>query len=578
MKNNLTSENKNNTELLSELQDLQKKYNSLKKSYEANISQAEQQNIKLSQLNHFSVELSNMSSYQKMEVTISKMIKEVTGARFTVFSEYDADDKTLTVQHVELEAGLLEKAIQLLGRQVKKFKAPVDDETYQVMTTELIGVRNSLYEATFGSVSQTTGKAIQALLNVNRFIGIAYIIEGKLYGTSLVALSKNQPDPPRQILENIRFLGAVSLRRRRAENALHESQDKIAALLEALPDSMFLQNKDGIYLDYHVPKEFRLYATPDMFIGKSMFEILPPHIASNFKEIFERAINTKEVQSFEYNLNILGEEYYFESKTIAYEDDKVLSIIREITERKKAELKITVQNEELTKLNEDKNRFISILAHDLKSPFNSILGLLDLLAENVHRYETTKTEKLIKVVRNSSRHFYQLLESLLLWARSQSGKMTFEPQDLHLNGISSSIVEELQLNADSKNISINLALKNDIYILADLDMLKTILRNLLSNAIKFTNPGGQIDIMAEQDKSFATVVISDNGIGMSQQTIDNLFLFSGYHKTEGTQGESGSGLGLFLCRELVEKNNGRIWVESEEGKGSKFKFTLPISK
>jgi two-component system sensor histidine kinase/response regulator len=164
---------------------------------------------------------------------------------------------------------------------------------------------------------------------------------------------------------------------------------------------------------------------------------------------------------------------------------------------------------------------------------------------------------------------------MIYWARSQSGKIPYEPQNLRLADICKDIVENLELNADTKNITINHFVTDEMNIFADIDMLKTILRNLISNAIKFTNIGGQINIRCEQTNSKITISVSDNGVGIAAEVIDKLFEISHIHTTKGTSNESGTGLGLLLCKEFVEKHGGEIWAESEEGKGSTFYFTIP---
>lgn len=309
-----------------------------------------------------------------------------------------------------------------------------------------------------------------------------------------------------------------------------------------------------------------------------MNQILPPEIVRGFKEVFEKAVINKGVHSFEYALDMPGGTAFYESRTIAYASDKVLSLVRDISQRKEAELKIQDQLLELKKLNEDKNRFMSILAHDLKSPFNSILGLLGLLSENLKNYDIEKIQKLINTVKHSSEHFYQLLESLLLWARSQSGKMPFQPQMVNFNDMCNEIIEESRLIAVAKNITVKIVSIDENDVFADMEMLKTILRNLISNAVKFTNLNGRVEISLKGFDAYARIEVRDNGIGIDPEKIKILFDISSFHRLKGTAGEIGTGLGLFLCRELVEKHGGNINVESEPENGSRFIFTLPKAK
>jgi signal transduction histidine kinase len=231
-------------------------------------------------------------------------------------------------------------------------------------------------------------------------------------------------------------------------------------------------------------------------------------------------------------------------------------------------------NNQLGKLNIDKDRFISILAHDLKSPFSSLLGFSELLASNFRDYNKTEAEEHINIINKAAKSIYSLLEDLLLWAKTQSGNLPFEPDCINFQAAFSEVLEGMTFYADSKGISINHAPKEDINIFADKNMLFTIIRNLLSNAIKFTCRGGKIDVFIESSDSEVTVTIADNGIGIRPETVSKLFDISQIHTSEGTEHEKGTGLGLLLCKELVEKHKGRIWVESSPGKGSDFKFTM----
>jgi signal transduction histidine kinase len=248
-------------------------------------------------------------------------------------------------------------------------------------------------------------------------------------------------------------------------------------------------------------------------------------------------------------------------------------------EKEKRAAGLIIANKELNQLlqlNADKDLFISILSHDLRSPFNALLGLSKLLMENIRHYNIDEIENLVNHIYQSAQNTYNLLENILMWSRTHSGKILFEPQNLSFKDICKDILEILKPNADAKNITINYSATDKTYFFADIDMLKAVMRNLVSNAIKFTNNGGQIDIYAEKNHSDVTITVSDNGIGIEPDNLTKLFDISQIQTTTGTGEEKGTGLGLLLCKEFVEKNGGTIWVESKHGKGSKFKFTMPI--
>ncbi len=255
-----------------------------------------------------------------------------------------------------------------------------------------------------------------------------------------------------------------------------------------------------------------------------------------------------------------------------------LVIAEEEKAKRVAELVITnVELQQLVKLNADKDLFISILSHDLRSPFTAILGLSDLLIENVRVYDIDEIENLLKNIKNASHDTFTLLEDLLKWTSTQSGKIPFNPQKLNFADICKTVLATLSRNADSKNITIKCDIEEQIFVFADIDMLKTVLRNLVSNAIKFTNMGGIINIKAEEVPDEVIVSVSDNGIGIKPEKLARMFDISHRQTTAGTAEETGTGLGLILCKEFVQKNAGKIWVESECGKGSDFKFALPAA-
>jgi len=232
-------------------------------------------------------------------------------------------------------------------------------------------------------------------------------------------------------------------------------------------------------------------------------------------------------------------------------------------------------NDELKKVNLSKDRFISVLAHDLKSPFNSLLGFSELLTENIAELRKDEIENFARQIHSSAEITYLLLEELLLWARVQTDHFPFDPKPLNLPEICSKLIEDNSFISGKKNISILNEIESNVVVKADELMLKTILRNLLSNAIKFTNEGGQIRLKVEKLKNKVVVSISDNGVGMTPIEVSDLFDISHVHSKVGTASEKGTGLGLLLCKDLVEKHEGHIWVESSPGKGSKFSFTLP---
>ena len=235
---------------------------------------------------------------------------------------------------------------------------------------------------------------------------------------------------------------------------------------------------------------------------------------------------------------------------------------------------LSVKNQQLQKLNDDKNLFIRILAHDLKNPFNALVGMSGLLISNFHRYNQDEIEQQINTFHRTAKQTFNLLEDLLLWSKSQAGNLPFEPQEFMFSYICNASIASFLNN--SKKISITCLATDEFNISVDLNMFRSIMRNLISNALKFTHQNGRITISVEHNQDFATICISDNGIGIPQENIAKLWDFTRAHTTAGTEGETGTGLGLTLCKNFVEKHGGKIWVESKVGQGSDFKFSLPM--
>jgi signal transduction histidine kinase/ligand-binding sensor domain-containing protein len=241
------------------------------------------------------------------------------------------------------------------------------------------------------------------------------------------------------------------------------------------------------------------------------------------------------------------------------------------------EKSVAIKTTELFELNASKDKFFSIIAHDLRNPFNNIIGFSELLIEDIKSGDHSRNEKYAGMINISAVQTLRLLENLLEWANSQTGKIPFKPQPIKLGELLNEEFSMLNDLAVRKKIELKSSLTDNLMIMADKNMVLTILRNLISNAIKFTHKNGKVEVSARIKNKNAEISVSDNGIGMTKDTIAKIFRIDTTLSTRGTENEKGTGLGLFLCKEFIEKHGGKIWVESESGKGSIFKFLLPLS-
>jgi PAS domain S-box-containing protein len=261
-----------------------------------------------------------------------------------------------------------------------------------------------------------------------------------------------------------------------------------------------------------------------------------------------------------------------------------LKLSNEITEQRSMEIlklnkKLEQSEAKLKELNANKDKFFSIIAHDLKNPFQGFLGLSKMLLKDINNNAPRQElVELTDAMHTSAQHLFKLLENLLQWSRLQRGVVDFNPGDYPLMDIVFSNIDIFSNNMKEKNIRLATDVAEKVYVNVDINMINTVMRNLLSNAIKFTPEGGEIKIFTEEySTDFILVGIADSGVGIAQENLDKLFRISEGYTTEGTGGEQGTGLGLILCRELIDRHHAKIWAESEPGKGSTFYFTLPLA-
>ncbi len=253
------------------------------------------------------------------------------------------------------------------------------------------------------------------------------------------------------------------------------------------------------------------------------------------------------------------------------------TIEKQILELNKLNKKLLVSEKELIQLNASKDKFFSIIAHDLKSPFSGFLGVTAMLSEDIDEMEKPEIQEMATALHNSSRYIYELLQNLLNWSKVQGGIIEIKHEPINLNEIFQDNVGIIRGNAEQKNINVIVEINEDITAYFDTNVLNTVIRNLLANAVKFTYQGGTISLSANRDNNSQVVIsVKDNGVGINTESLSNLFKIDVQNRiTLGTSNEKGTGLGLILCKELLGKCNTEMIIETEEGRGSKFSFAVP---
>jgi len=366
-----------------------------------------------------------------------------------------------------------------------------------------------------------------------------------------------------------------------AETELIENRNFLDTLLQSIPTPIFYKGIDGKYLGANSSFYELVNKTPDEIIGKSVFELYSNNLAIKYNQMDE-AVFRGESQKYDNKFGEEGKETkdftyykapYFNSKM---EIAGLIGIMLDISERVKIEKKLKEQECELRELNSTKDKFFSIIAHDLKNPFNVMLNIGEMISESLKAGELKETEEYVKILNAATRQGYDLLVNLLEWARSQTGSINYSPKYQLINDTLINISELFDAMMVSKEIKFTTAIEKNLEIPIDINMLNTILRNLLTNAVKYTPRNGAIKLEAYRKADCVEICVSDSGIGMTSEDTEKLFSINKCQSHNGTEGEVGTGLGLILCNEFVKKHSGNISVESELGKGTSFRVSFPI--
>lgn len=399
------------------------------------------------------------------------------------------------------------------------------------------------------------------------------------------------------------------------KEALKESEERFRILSYAAQDAIIFFDSGGrITFRNRAAEVLFQYESQDI-TGKSIFFFIP---SKKFKHTLEKGLQqarsgdaavstgkTLETKAVRRDQSVFPVEVSL-SSVLINELPVNIAIIRDITKRKQTESKLTTtvrelresrtqveekiaelselneklqaSEKELKELNSGKDKFLSIIAHDLRSPFSSLIGLSQFLAEEIESLTASEISSFAQGILKASTGTYDLLENLLNWSRLQMGRMEFKPEEANLSALIEESLGVFQAQALNKDILLSSDIADNIILQCDTDMIRTVLRNLVSNAIKFTYPGGRVRIKAIKENGYAVVSVSDTGLGIPESDMVKLFRIDKKVSTPGTEDEKGTGLGLLLSKEFLDKHKGIISVESRLNEGSTFTFTLPLEQ
>ncbi|MBU8892867.1 MAG: PAS domain-containing protein [Bacteroidales bacterium] len=411
---------------------------------------------------------------------------------------------------------------------------------------------------------------------------ISYILLGFLLVIVIIRLRERNLKKEKRILEEgIRERTTeIELQKERVE----ENKEKLKSTISSLNDLVFVLDRDGVFQEFYNPgNQDLLYEDPEFFLCKHYKDVgFPSLVVKELQNAFEQLQHSDNVQEFDYSVN-QDKMYWFNAKISPRRNAKgdltgITIVSRNITERKQAAQSMRQQKEKLNELNATKDKFFSILSHDLKNPFASLYSLSQVVDENFLNLDDEDKHQSLKRIHQSTELIYKLLENLLTWSKSQSGRIEYTPSEFNLSTLIQENINLHGVSAEKKGIRLNNNVNGTFAAYADPQMINTVLRNLVNNAVKFTDSGKEVVVNARKEDKFLEVEVKDQGVGISPENLEKLFRIDVKYKTIGTSGEKGTGLGLILCHEFIQKNYGTIWCKSELGKGTSLYFTIPCEK
>lgn len=363
--------------------------------------------------------------------------------------------------------------------------------------------------------------------------------------------------------------------RKQAEEALQRSFATNRALLNAIPDLIFRISRDGIFVNFKAPKDSNLPVSPEKFMGKNLYEVLPLEVAESFMGCVEGALQTSKVQILEFQLPANDTWQDYEARIVVSAKDEVMAIVRDITERKRAEVDIQNALAKEKELGELKSRFVTMTSHEFRTPMATILSSTELLEHYSHRWSEEKKLGHLQRIQSAIKQMTGLLNDVLLVGKAEAGKLEFKPVPLDFVQFCRDLVEEIQLTTSNHTIAFQ-AQATDTHACMDEKILRHILTNLLSNAIKYSPQSSTVhfDIVCNWDT--ATFQVQDEGIGIPVE--DQAQLFNSFHRASNVGNISGTGLGLAIVKKSVDLHGGSIAVQSKLGAGTTFTVTLPLYK
>lgn len=457
-------------------------------------------------------------------------------------------------------------ASELIGRE--------RDEVIQTNFTELIEEKQRDYFQTFLDTSFSSDSSQKAEFRILRK-------DNNYFHTLVFAKCINCDELERKLC-SVNLIDLTQYKMQ--EELIRENQIRFENMANTAPVMIWIADVDGLFS--FLNKVWQDFTGNEMGddLGMNWLKNVHTEDLENLLDYYQNAFKSKTPFSCEFRFKRKDDVYRWIliNGTPRFSRSGIfmgfIGSCADISERKENEEKIRKINSELAETNATKDKFFSIISHDLRSPLSGLMQILFIIAEDYDSLPNEEKLEMILDVANTSKKTYELMENLLEWSSIQTGSIPFYPKKITILDIVKNLEELYTQNLKSKRIGLLIDIDPEISVFADKKMVETILRNLISNAIKFTRQNGTVSVAAKLDEDMAVIEVRDNGVGIKEESLSELFKVDKVQSTPGTKNETGTGLGLILCKELVEKQNGKMRVESKENEGTTFYFTLPLEK
>ncbi len=518
----------------------------------------------------------NQYSSEKIDYAyLTDVMLRLSGARYAALNRFDENGKDFTTVSMVGMSNMITAAAKILGFEITGKKWPYDPAREALLKTKTNHFDN-LEILTTKALPKQIIKRLVAMTGIAEVVVIRTIKDDLPVGDFTLFFQKGKPLQNQRKAEYFADMVGILLGRIMEEKEKKRQENILENFFDVTPELLCITNTKGYFIKLNKAWHKALGYPAETLANRNFIDFV--HKDDRKKTLFrtKKQLEKKELISFVNRFRAADNKYrIIEWRSVLF-DGLVFAAARDITEKRLAEKTIRENERSLRELNATKDKFFSIIAHDLRSPFNSILGGSEMLIEIIRNKDYESMEEIGEMVHRSAQAAFNLLVNLLEWSRTQTGRMDFDPVAVDIRDVIDDNLELLAESAKQKSILIHKSIAVKSKVSVDVQMFGTILRNLVSNAIKFSQAGKQIWVKAglKDDKLMVSVI--DQGIGISEEAQEKMFRIDSSISQHGTNNEPGTGLGLLLCKEFAEKHGGTILLESKLQKGSTFSLVLPL--